>query len=35
VLDPVEGITDASPGKDYLEVMRANLAALRKGQECS
>nr|WP_245793531.1 zinc ABC transporter substrate-binding protein [Streptomyces pini] len=30
VLDPVEGITDASPGDDYFEVMRANLQALRK-----
>ncbi|GAA3651529.1 metal ABC transporter substrate-binding protein [Streptomyces fenghuangensis] len=30
VLDPVEGITDASPGDDYFEIMRANLQALRK-----
>ncbi|MFD2620551.1 metal ABC transporter substrate-binding protein [Streptomyces chumphonensis] len=30
VLDPLEGITDASRGDDYLEVMRANLAALQK-----
>ncbi|MER6910958.1 metal ABC transporter substrate-binding protein [Streptomyces sp. NPDC000594] len=30
VLDPLEGITDASPGSDYLEVMKANLAALQK-----
>lgn len=29
VLDPLEGITDASPGSDYFQVMRANLAALR------
>jgi zinc transport system substrate-binding protein len=35
VLDPLEGITDASRGRDYLEVMRANLATLRAGQECS
>lgn len=35
LLDPVEGITDASPGDDYLEVMRANLATLQTGQECS
>ena len=35
VLDPLEGITDASAGEDYLEVMRANLATLRAGQECS
>ncbi len=34
VLDPLEGITDASKGRDYLEVMRANLATLRTGQEC-
>ena len=34
VLDPIEGITDASAGRDYLEVMRANLAALRSGQDC-
>ncbi|MGP3972291.1 metal ABC transporter substrate-binding protein [Streptomyces sp. 6N223] len=30
VLDPVEGITDDSAGADYLEVMRANLEALRQ-----
>ncbi|UCM87804.1 metal ABC transporter substrate-binding protein [Streptomyces marincola] len=30
VLDPVEGITEESPGADYLEVMRANLDALRE-----
>ncbi len=30
VLDPVEGITDDSPGADYVEVMRANLQALRE-----
>lgn len=30
VLDPLEGITDESPGDDYFEVMRANLAALRQ-----
>lgn len=35
VLDPVEGITKASQGKDYFEVMRANLATLRSGQGCS
>lgn len=35
VLDPVEGITDASAGSDYLEVMRSNLEALRQGQDCS
>ncbi|WP_299527287.1 metal ABC transporter substrate-binding protein [uncultured Streptomyces sp.] len=30
VLDPLEGITDKSPGADYVEVMEANLAALQK-----
>ena len=35
VLDPIEGLTDASAGRTYPEVMRANLAALKKGQNCS
>jgi zinc transport system substrate-binding protein len=35
VLDPLEGITSASAGRDYPSVMRANLATLRAGQECS
>ena len=35
VLDPLEGLTDASAGTDYLEVMRSNLAVLEKGQGCS
>ncbi|MFI9046408.1 metal ABC transporter substrate-binding protein [Streptomyces sp. NPDC053427] len=30
VLDPLEGITDTSRGKDYFGVQRANLAALQK-----
>jgi zinc transport system substrate-binding protein len=34
VLDPVEGVTDASAGTDYLEIMRANLQSLREGQSC-
>jgi zinc transport system substrate-binding protein len=34
VLDPIEGLTDASAGEDYFEVMRSNLAALRAGQGC-
>ena len=34
-LDPIEGLTDASAGHDYFEVMRSNLAALRAGQGCS
>ena len=35
VLDPLEGISDASAAQDYLGVMRANLAALRAGQPCT
>ncbi|MFC7489104.1 MULTISPECIES: metal ABC transporter substrate-binding protein [unclassified Knoellia] len=35
VLDPIEGLTDASAGKNYLEVMRSNLATLKKGQGCT
>lgn len=35
VLDPVEGITDASAADDYLGVMRANLDALQEGLRCS
>lgn len=35
VLDPLEGITADSPGKDYPEVMRANLAALQEGLGCA
>lgn len=34
VLDPIEGLTDASQGDDYLEVMAANLANLRRGLGC-
>lgn len=34
VLDPIEGLSESSAGKDYLEVMRANLATLKKGQPC-
>ena len=34
VLDPLEGLTDASAGGDYLEVMRANLETIRTGQAC-
>ncbi|MFF7649172.1 metal ABC transporter substrate-binding protein [Streptomyces sp. NPDC007983] len=30
VLDPIEGIGKASKGRDYFEVMRSNLTALRK-----
>lgn len=34
-LDPLEGLTEASAGDDYPEVMRANLAALQEGLGCS
>lgn len=34
-LDPIEGLTDDSQGDDYLELMRANLASLQAGQQCS
>lgn len=30
VLDPLEGITDKSKGRDYIQVMQSNLAALQK-----
>lgn len=33
-LDPLEGLTDASAGTSYLEIMRANLGALREGLGC-
>lgn len=35
VLDPVEGITDESRGKDYVDVMNSNLAALKTANECA
>ena len=34
-LDPIEGITTESAGKDYFEVMRSNLRALQQGLGCS
>lgn len=34
VLDPIEGITSASKGKDYFEVMQSNLTTLKTGQAC-
>lgn len=34
-LDPIEGLTTASAGKDYFGVMRSNLKALQTGQGCS
>lgn len=35
VLDPIEGVIDSSAGQDYLEIMRANLTTLQKGQQCT
>ncbi|GAB3702312.1 metal ABC transporter substrate-binding protein [Mariniluteicoccus flavus] len=35
VLDPLEGITDKSRGKNYVEVMKSNLTALRAANECA
>ena len=34
-LDPIEGLTSQSAGRDYVEVMRSNLTTLRTGQGCS
>ncbi|MDQ1535817.1 MAG: zinc transport system substrate-binding protein [Actinomycetota bacterium] len=34
-LDPIEGLTSQSRGKDYFEVMRSNLKALQSGQGCT
>ncbi|CAN5222222.1 zinc ABC transporter substrate-binding protein [soil metagenome] len=34
VLDPVEGLGDATADEDYLSLMRANLAALQKANDC-
>lgn len=34
VLDPVEGLTSADSTDEYLSLMRANLAALRKANGC-
>ena len=35
VLDPLEGLSDANQGSDYLDIMRADLATLRLGQGCT
>jgi zinc transport system substrate-binding protein len=35
VLDPIEGLSDQTAGQDYLSLMRANLAALQKANQCS
>lgn len=34
VLDPLEGITSASRGNDYIAVMESNLEALKKANSC-
>lgn len=34
VLDPIENLSDDSPGDDYLEIMDANLTTLRDGLRC-
>ncbi|MEP7088862.1 MAG: metal ABC transporter substrate-binding protein [Nocardioidaceae bacterium] len=35
VLDPIEGLSDATADQDYLSLMRRNLRTLRKGDDCS
>lgn len=35
VLDPLEGLTPEAKGSNYLEVMNANLTALKAANECS
>lgn len=34
VLDPVEGLTDATAEEDYLSLMKTNLATLRTANDC-
>jgi zinc transport system substrate-binding protein len=34
VLDPIEGLTDATAHDDYVSLMQANLAAIRKADGC-
>lgn len=34
VLDPLEGLSDRSPGEDYAAIMHANLEALRTANDC-
>lgn len=34
VLDPIEGLTDATADQTYLTLMRANLAMIQKGSDC-
>ena len=35
VLDPIEGLPDESSDEDYLSLMRENLAALQKANDCT
>jgi zinc transport system substrate-binding protein len=35
VLDPIEGLSDATAGQDYLSLMRSNLHTLQKADDCS
>ena len=35
VLDPVEGLSDATADQDYLSLMRRNLSTLREANQCS
>ena len=35
VLDPIEGLSDATSDEDYLSLMRANLTALQQANGCS
>ena len=34
VLDPIEGLSDATAGQDYLSLMRRNLAAIQEANHC-
>ncbi|WKV15706.1 metal ABC transporter substrate-binding protein [Janibacter limosus] len=34
VLDPIAGLSEASAGDDYFEMMRSNLTTLREGRDC-
>jgi len=35
VLDPIEGLSDATADQDYLSLMRRNLVTLEKANQCS
>ena len=34
VLDPIEGLSDATAGQTYLTLMRRNLAAIEEANGC-